>query len=110
MNLAKILESAVTKGRNILSQHSDESILKNKRIGWSQKEILGHLIDSAINNRRRFVIYQIQGSLIFDGYDQEQWVAVSKYSNWSWNDLIEGWHLRNKELVKIIDAIPKEIM
>jgi len=38
---------------------------------WSQKEIIGHLIDSASNNHGRFVRAQLQDDLIFAGYDQD---------------------------------------
>jgi hypothetical protein len=38
--------------------------------GWSRKEILGHLIDSASNNHQRFVRAQLQDELRWPGYDQ----------------------------------------
>src|SRR6185503_3729287 len=43
---------------------------------WSPKEIVGHLIDSAVNNQARFVRAQLQDDLIFPGYDQDAWVHV----------------------------------
>lgn len=39
--------------------------------GWSRKQVLGHLIDSASNNHPRFVRSILQDSLDFPGYDQE---------------------------------------
>ena len=41
---------------------------------WSPREIVGHLIDSASNNHRRFVVGRWQDDLIFDGYAQDDWV------------------------------------
>jgi hypothetical protein len=40
---------------------------------WSAKEIVGHLIDSAANNHRRFILAQGRDDLLFEGYDQEHW-------------------------------------
>jgi len=51
---------------------------------WSAKEILGHLIDSAANNHRRFVEAQSKDDLVFPGYSQKQWVAVQQYQQASW--------------------------
>ncbi|MEM9529117.1 MAG: DinB family protein, partial [Bacteroidota bacterium] len=39
---------------------------------WSQKQILGHLIDSAYNNHQRFLRAPHQDHLRFVGYDQEE--------------------------------------
>ena len=36
---------------------------------WNQYEILGHLIDSAINNYRRFILSVAENKLEFDGYN-----------------------------------------
>ena len=45
---------------------------------WSRKEILGHLIDSAVNNQARFVRAQQQADLVFVGYDQDAWVRLQR--------------------------------
>ena len=40
---------------------------------WSAKETLGHLIDSATNNHRRFVLAQLKDNLAaLDAADQER--------------------------------------
>ncbi len=39
---------------------------------WSRREIIGHLIDSAANNHRRFVLGQLEDNLDFPGYQQER--------------------------------------
>ena len=38
---------------------------------WSRKEILGHLIDSALNNHERFVRAQFTDDLMCPTYDQD---------------------------------------
>ena len=44
--------------------------------GWSRKQILGHLIDSASNNHQRFVRAQLQDELRWPSYDQTGCVRV----------------------------------
>jgi len=45
---------------------------------WSKAEELGHLIDSAQNNIRRFIVgqYEEQPHIV---YKQDEWVKISNY-------------------------------
>jgi hypothetical protein len=76
--------------------------------GWSKKEILGHLIDSAANNHQRFVRAQLAPSLELPGYEQERWVAAQHYAMESWPDLVNLWLLYNRHLVHLIRTLPEE--
>jgi len=69
---------------------------------WCINEILGHLIDSAINNHRRFVIMQIQNNLVFDGYDQDKWVELQNYIIKDLKTLIETWELLNLNIISTL--------
>jgi hypothetical protein len=72
---------------------------------WSLKEIVGHLVDSAANNHHRFVRLQ-QGNLDgFPAYDNEFWVAVQRYNDYRWKDLVALWHLYNILLLHVIRAM-----
>lgn len=77
---------------------------------WSKKEILGHLIDSAANNHQRFVRIRLQDHLVFQGYDQDEWVALQDYQNRQWKEIIELWYQYNWHLGKYIEQIPKSVM
>jgi hypothetical protein len=68
---------------------------------WSRKEILGHLIDSAQTNIRRFVVGQYE-DLPFIVYKQDAWVAISNYQNYPTKDLIELWALLNKHICIVL--------
>jgi len=87
-----------------------QASLKPAPSKWSAKEILGHLIDSACNNHRRFVIVQQMDNLVFDGYDQVHWVETQQYQSASWQDLIKLWRLYNEHIARIVDLIPPEIL
>lgn len=74
---------------------------------WSKKEILGHLIDSAINNHQRFVRGQLEDTpTIF--YNQDQWVSLQNYQNENKEVLITLWENYNRHLAHIIASMPEE--
>jgi hypothetical protein len=77
---------------------------------WSAKEILGHLIDSAANNHRRFVKTQLKDAPVFPGYEQEGWVAVQKYQQASWTGLIALWEAYNMHLAHVASSIPEDVL
>ena len=75
---------------------------------WSQKEILGHLIDSATNNLHRFVRAQEVDAFVFPGYTQDHWVSVQRYRDSPWLELIDLWRLLNRHIARVITCIPEE--
>jgi hypothetical protein len=75
--------------------------------GWSPREILGHLIDSAANNHRRFVLAQIQDELVFPGYEQEAWVRLQQYQGEPWAALVNLWEAYNLHLAHVMTAAPE---
>jgi hypothetical protein len=85
----------------------EEGSLKTRGPGtWSRKQILGHLVDSALNNVHRFVRAQQEGELEFPDYDQPGWVAASGYQDRPWTDLVSVWAVLNIHLVHVIARIP----
>jgi hypothetical protein len=76
--------------------------------GWSIKEILGHLFDSASNNHQRLLRYIKGGELKFPGYDQEEFVRRANYSGFEYLDLLSLWYRQNKLLLHIYEHIPEE--
>lgn len=74
--------------------------------GWSRKQVLGHLIDSASNNHQRFVRAGLQASLDFPGYDQEGCVRVQAPQEAEWGLLVSLWASYNRYLAHVIGHIP----
>jgi len=93
-----------------LKQFSDEELLsrpaENK---WSKKEILGHLIDSAVNNLKRFtdIQFSIQPYTIVS-YDQTELVIVNDYQNLPLDHLLSLWQNLNRQIVFVVKRIPPE--
>ncbi len=75
---------------------------------WSKKEALGHLIDSAQNNIRRFVVTQYDDKPKIT-YAQDIWVTAANYQNYITGDLIGLWVLLNKHICIILKNIPGEV-
>ena len=72
---------------------------------WSKKEILGHLIDSAQSNIRRFVVAQYEENPAIR-YNQDKWVTIANYQQWDTPDIINLWYLLNKQVCHILQNTP----
>jgi hypothetical protein len=82
---------------------SDEDAARAPAPGkWSKKEIIGHLIDSAANNHARFVRAQSTDDLVFEGYDQDEWVRVQRYRERPWRDLVGLWQGYNHHMASLM--------
>jgi hypothetical protein len=76
--------------------------------GWTRKQIVGHLLDSAANNRQRFVRASTEGVYIGPKYAQEAWVTAHGYAAQSWDTLVGWWEAENEILMSIVDQIAEE--
>ena len=74
--------------------------------GWSSKQELGHLIDSAANNHQRIVRAQLEDNLSLPEYDGERWVEVHDYQSRNWTELIALWLAGNSQLLAAAEAAP----
>jgi hypothetical protein len=74
--------------------------------GWSRKQVVGHLIDSASNNHQRFVRATLQKSLDFPGYDQDGSVRVQEIQKVDWLLLVALWATYNRYLAHVIAQLP----
>lgn len=83
-----------------------EWVAKPNPAKWSRKEVLGHLIDSALNNHRRFIVTQyVQNQNIV--YYQDQWVAIQNYQESETGELIDLWRLLNLQIARILETMPE---
>src|SRR5579871_4135625 len=64
----------------------------------SKKEVLGHLIDSAQNNLRRFVCGQYETTAPKIVYQQDHWVNANNYQHTNSKEIIQLWALLNKRI------------
>jgi len=107
-SVAAELVDLVDAASKTLSEIEDhEASLRPSAGKWSKKELVGHLIDSAVNNHHRFVRAQRVDELIFPNYEQEHWVDCQAYKDREWNELIEFWRLYNRHLAHVIKLVPE---
>jgi DinB family protein len=76
--------------------------------GWSRKQLLGHLIDSASNNHQRFVRALLADELRWPGYDQAGNVRVQRFQEARWSDLVQLWLSYNRLLAHVLAGVPEE--
>jgi hypothetical protein len=71
---------------------------------WSKKEILGHLIDSAINNLQRFTEIQFfEKPYQIRKYNPDELVKFNNYQNANPSDLIALWVQMNRQISFIME-------
>ena len=106
--LEKHIESFPIK----LKQFSSEELLKKPALGkWSKQEILGHLIDSAINNLKRFTEIQfLPQPYSVISYKQNELVIVNNYQNLPLQHLLDLYQVLNRQIVFVVRNIPVQKM
>ena len=108
----KQLETFIESFPVKLKQFSSEELLKRSGPGkWSTQEILGHLIDSAINNLKRFTEIQfLSQPYIVISYLQNELVIVNDYQNLPLQHLLDLWQSLNRQIVFVVKTIPADTL
>ncbi|WP_445454681.1 DinB family protein [Flavobacterium sp. 25HG05S-40] len=76
---------------------------KPSETSWSKKEILGHLIDSAVNNLQRFTeIQYVEKPYIIRPYDQNKLVKANNYQDKEVSDLLNLLTALNKHILYVV--------
>jgi hypothetical protein len=101
--ILSLVEVAEPRLLQISERESIQPILKG---GWSRKQVVGHLIDSASNNHQRFVRAALQTTLDFPGYDQSGSVRVQAVQSAGWHLLVSLWATYNRYLAHVIGQLP----
>jgi hypothetical protein len=74
---------------------------------WSAKQVIGHLIDSAVNNLGRIVRMQIESGQSFCGYEQMAWVSLQRYAEREWSQTLALWFALNEHVVWAIGHVDR---
>lgn len=109
------MEKITTELQEIVSTYSGKiALISNIELNvkphakkWSKKEVLGHLIDSAQNNLRRFVVSQYE-DIPHIVYDQDFWVDANDYQHMPDGDVVALWKLLNERIVAVLKKMPVE--
>ena len=109
--IAADLHAAIGAGLELF-QHVDETRTAARPAsgGWCAREILGHLVDSACNNHRRFVIGRDTPPVTFQAYNQDDWVERQRYAQVPFRDIVALWAAYNRHLAHVITTTPPEAL
>ena len=103
------LEKIIAEYKLLLGKLTEEELsAKPNPAKWSKKEIIGHLVDSALTNSRRFVVAQYEDNPKIV-YAQGVWVKASGYQNYQSKDLIDLWALINRHICQILSSMPPDL-
>jgi hypothetical protein len=94
-------------GKKIAAISNDTFTAKPLPTKWSKIEVLGHLVDSAQNNLRRFICSQYEHPPQLIRYDQDFWVLANRYSDSNKEDLIRLWVLLNQRIASVLKEMPE---
>ncbi|MBT33967.1 MAG: hypothetical protein CMO01_30255 [Thalassobius sp.] len=91
-------------GKTYLTSCSEDEVsFKPSLKKWSKKEILGHLIDSGINNLQRFTEIQYESKpYVLRQYKQDALVIANDYQNADLAELLEMWFTINHRIINVI--------
>lgn len=87
----------------------DELLQRPAADKWSRQEILGHLIDSAINNLKRFTEIQfLPPPHKIHTYQQVDLVKVNHYQYLPLEHLLILWQALNRQIIFVAKNIPAD--
>ncbi|MCC7139839.1 MAG: OsmC family protein [Planctomycetes bacterium] len=105
--VAVALETAVSTAYPALVARTEADVATTWRAGgWTRKEILAHLLDSATANHDRFVRAAGADGLAFAPYDADAWVSAQAPTRAPWAELVTLWGGLNRRLVRVLDGVP----
>ena len=111
------MEDSILKFNQLLNENSNFAainpiILEERKPGkWSKKEILGHLIDSAIHNLVRFTeINYAAKPYRHRPYNQIDLVNLNQYQTKDINELNQLWLSLNRQIIRIMKSVDEEAL
>jgi len=101
---AERIEALLKAGTKVFMHASDEELSrKTSPEKWSKREILGHLIDSALHNLVRFTEARYSPlPYLHRPYDQDALVRINDYQNQDSEDLLVLWLSLNKRIASVM--------
>lgn len=90
----------------------DINLLEEKKLGkWSKKEILGHLVDSAVHNLVRFTeINYVEKPYQHRPYNQIDLVNLNNYQSMGISELTQLWFVLNKQILRVMKSVDEKTL
>ena len=107
----KRLQSHLADFPNLMGRFPEDDLAARAPGKWSKKEVLGHLIDSAVNNLKRCTEAQFAPQpYAVQRYDQDQLVAVNQYQQLPLPHLLTLWQALNAQILYVVSHIPENTL
>lgn len=112
------MQDAILKFEQLLNENVNyiptinNEILEVKNLGkWSKKEILGHLVDSAIHNLVRFTeINYAEKPYRHRPYNQIDLVNLNQYQKTHIRELTQLWFAINKQILRVMKSVAEDAL
>jgi hypothetical protein len=89
----------------LLTISEAEASVPEREGKWSAKQVIGHLIDSAVNNLARIMRMQIEVGPSLPGYEQMAWVSLQHYAEREWAQVLALWFALNEQVAWTIGHV-----
>ncbi len=110
-NTLNKLEELIKSGAKYIENTSSDLRCKSSLIKWSKQEILGHLIDSGINNLQRFTEIQFKDKpYIIKNYNQKELVKANDYQNSKREEILCFLVSINRQIIYVIKQQTKDTL
>lgn len=98
------LANLLVKGEHFIMECPEEKFThKISDTKWSKKEILGHLVDSGINNLQRFTEIQFESKpYVVRKYNQDELVKANNYQAAEVRELLNLWLAINARIRRVM--------
>jgi len=107
-NVIKIMEKQNEQFCEFLAQVSEKKADYRYADGkWSIREVIGHMIDAELVFLYRALRFSRNDSTKLAGFEQDDFIAHSNYSQQSLTDLIEQFYLLRKTSVSFFKSLSK---
>ena len=112
------MQDVIRKFEKLLDQNLDYIKKADKAVSefqtenkWSKKEILGHLVDSAIHNLVRFTeIHYVVKPYAYRTYNQNDLVKINRYQEIDIEELAQLWLSINKQILRVFKSASEETL
>lgn len=110
-DIADSLLDLIEEVKHDLFRMDDDEVSRHPAPGkWSPKQVMGHLIDSALNNHQRIVRAQEAEHTVLPGYEQEFWVNANAYQERRWEEILTLFNKFNRFLAEVIRKVPRSAL
>ncbi len=112
VEVVRNIENLINQISKYIDKSSEEEMSRKRSPKkWSKKEILGHLVDSGINNLQRFTEIQFEEKPYqLKSYNQDELVLANKYQNSKADEILNLLVALNHRIVNIIKQQTQETL